>query len=137
MSKSDQKSDPVTSDTVRLDKWLWAARFFKTRSLASGAVSGGKVSLNGGRCQPGKRIRPGDKLRIRRGQEQFTVVVCAVSNKRRGAPEAALLYMEDKTREQQRDLVRQQHSAGQAAPQYRPGKHDRRRLAKIKRQRFD
>lgn len=134
MAKTNQQSDPTTNDTMRLDKWLWVARFFKTRSLASEAVSGGKVGLNGNRSQPGKRVRVGDTLRIRRAQEQFTVVVCALCDKRRGAPEAALLYIEDETNKQHRDLLRQQRSASHAAPQHRPNKQDRRRLTKIKRQ---
>jgi ribosome-associated heat shock protein Hsp15 len=134
MPKSDQQPELTTSEAIRLDKWLWAARFFKTRSLASEAVSGGKVSLNGSRSQPGKRVRVGDTLRIRRGQEQFTVVVCALSDKRRGAPEAALLYTEDKASRQQRDLLRRQRSASHTAPPHRPSKQDRRRLSKIKRQ---
>lgn len=134
MPKPDQQSGLTTGKAMRLDKWLWAARFFKTRSLASEAVSGGKVSLNGSRCQPGKRLRVGDALRIRRGQEQFNVVVCNLCDKRRGAPEAALLYTEDKASQQQRDQLRRQRSAGHTAPLHRPNKQDRRRLSKIKRQ---
>ena len=134
MPKPDQQTELTTGEAMRLDKWLWVARFFKTRSLASEAVSGGKVSLNGSRSQPGKRLRAGDTLRIRRGQEQFTVVVCALCDKRRGAPEAALLYREDEASQQQRDLLRRQRSASHSAPLHRPNKQDRRRLSKIKRQ---
>ena len=87
-----QKSEE--DDKVRLDKWLWAARFYKTRALAKAAIESGKVHCRGERCKPGKEPRVGDELQIRIGFEERTVVVQALSIVRRGAPEAQALYAE-------------------------------------------
>lgn len=96
---------------VRLDKWLWAARFFKTRSLATYAVSGGKVYLNEQRIKPAKEVHIGDKLKIRTGYTERTVIVQALSIQRRPATEAVLLYEETaesiEKREQSAKLHRQ------------------------------
>ena len=81
-------------DKVRLDKWLWAARFFKTRSIAIAAIESGKVHVDGARAKPAKEIRTGATLMVRRGEEPLEVVVKAISAVRRGALEAALLYEE-------------------------------------------
>ena len=81
-------------DKVRLDKWLWAARFYKTRALAKAAIESGKVHCRGERCKPSKEPRLGDELQIRVGLEERTVEVKALSVVRRGAPEAQLLYAE-------------------------------------------
>lgn len=87
-----QKSDE--EDNVRLDKWLWAARFYKTRALAKAAIESGKVHCRGERCKPGKELRIGDQFQIRTGFDERTVVVEALSVVRRGAPEAQTLYSE-------------------------------------------
>ena len=79
---------------IRIDKWLWAARFFKTRSLAAEAVAGGKVKMNGERVKAAKAIRPDDELSIHVGPYEYVVRVLGVSNRRGPAPEAALLYAE-------------------------------------------
>ncbi|MEB0040314.1 MULTISPECIES: S4 domain-containing protein [unclassified Pseudomonas] len=81
-------------DKVRLDKWLWAARFFKTRALAKAAIESGKVHWRGERCKPGKEPRLGDEYQIRAGFDERSVVVQALSAVRRGAPEAHALYTE-------------------------------------------
>ena len=81
-------------DKVRLDKWLWAARFFKTRALAKAAIEGGKVQCRGERCKPGKEPRVGDEYVIRARFDERTVRVLALSEVRRGAAEAQLLYAE-------------------------------------------
>jgi ribosome-associated heat shock protein Hsp15 len=81
-------------EKIRLDKWLWAARFFKTRALAKAAIEGGKVQCRGERCKPGKEPRIGDEYVIRAGFDERTVRVLALSEVRRGAPEAQLLYAE-------------------------------------------
>ena len=81
-------------DKIRLDKWLWAARFFKTRALCKAAIEGGKVHHRGERCKPGKEPKVGDEYVIRAGFDERTVVVRALSMVRRGAPEAQLLYEE-------------------------------------------
>ena len=79
---------------VRIDKWLWAARFFKSRSLAQKAVTSGRVKCNGERVKPARTIRLGDHVRVRRGDEEMIVVVKLVTEQRRGAPEAQRLYAE-------------------------------------------
>ena len=85
---------PEEDDKVRLDKWLWAARFYKTRALAKAAIESGKVHCRGERCKPGKEPRVGDEFVLRTGFEERTVVVKALSVVRRGAPEAQALYEE-------------------------------------------
>ena len=91
---------------VRLDKWLWAARFFKTRALAKAAIEGGKVHCKGERCKPSKEPKLGEQLVIRAGFDERTVVIRALSAVRKGAPEAQLLYEE--TAE---SLARREHAA--------------------------
>ena len=81
-------------ETVRLDKWLWAARFFKTRALAKEAIEGGKVHCRGERCKPGKEPKVGDELSIRQGFDERRIKVEALSAVRRGAAEAQALYTE-------------------------------------------
>lgn len=119
---------------VRLDKWLWAARFFKTRSLASQAVAGGKVQVDGLRAKPSREVAVGDFLRIQKDQEEFVIVVRAVSGQRRGAPEAQLLYEETldsiAARVEARETRRLLRVAG-AAPPGRPGKRDRRLIRRF------
>lgn len=119
---------------VRLDKWLWAARFFKTRSLASQAVAGGKVQVDGLRAKPSREVAVGDFLRIQKDQEEFVIVVRAVSGQRRGAPEAQLLYEETQdsiaARVEARETRRLLRVAG-AAPPGRPGKRDRRLIRRF------
>lgn len=83
-----------TEEKVRLDKWLWAARFYKTRALAKEAIEGGKVHCRGERCKPSKEPKVGDELVIRAGYDERTVVIEQLSAVRRGAPQAQLLYRE-------------------------------------------
>jgi len=85
---------PTETSKVRIDKWIWAARFFKTRSLATDAVAGGKVRLNQQRIKPAKEVHVGDELIIRTGYVERTVIVQSLSKQRRSAKEAVLLYEE-------------------------------------------
>jgi ribosome-associated heat shock protein Hsp15 len=78
----------------RLDKWLWAARFFKTRSLAAAAVDGGRIKLAGQHVKPAREVKPGDQLEIVAGEQRFVVMVRGLNEQRRPAPEARLLYEE-------------------------------------------
>jgi ribosome-associated heat shock protein Hsp15 len=121
---------------IRLDKWLWAARFFKTRSMASQAVTGGKVHVNGQRAKPARIVQIGDKLQITRNELTFIVQVQAVSERRRPAVEACLLYEEEaesiKVREEE-SAIRKMIHAGQIAPAGRPGKRDRRKIREFTR----
>lgn len=89
-----QEAPVEKDDTCRLDKWLWAARFFKTRSLASDAVDGGKVRIDGDRAKNAREMKPGMRVSIKNKDMQIEVEVLALSTVRRGAPEAALLYRE-------------------------------------------
>jgi ribosome-associated heat shock protein Hsp15 len=121
---------------IRIDKWLWAARFFKTRSLASQAVNGGKVHLNGSRTKSSKEVNVGDRLLITKGQLEFDILIEGLSKYRRPAAEAQLLYEEfeesiTKRKEQieQRRMIR----AGQPAPEKKPGKRDRRKIREFTR----
>jgi len=116
---------------IRIDKWLWAARFFKTRSMASQAVNGGRVHINGQRVKPAKVVQVGDELNITVNQLTFVVKVLAVSERRRPAVEARCLYQESddsiKVREECRE-IRRLSGAGHTAPAGRPGKRDRRKI---------
>jgi ribosome-associated heat shock protein Hsp15 len=122
-------------DGTRIDKWLWAARFFKTRSNAAEAVAGGKVHLNEARIKPAKTVSIGDKLRIRRGDFEFTVVVRAISNQRRQASEAQQLYEELEESIQRRAAIAADRRAARALGLHRakrPDKKSRRDLLRIK-----
>ena len=115
---------------VRLDKWLWAARFFKTRALAKEAIEGGKVHCRGERCKPGKEPKVGDELQIRIGFDERTVLVQALSAVRRGAPEAQLLYSETAESISRREEAAAQRKAGALGVETdgRPSKKQRRQL---------
>lgn len=123
-----QKSDE--DDKVRLDKWLWAARFFKTRALAKAAIESGKVHCRGERCKPGKEPRVGDEFQIRAGFDERTVVVLALSIVRRGAPEAQLLYSETPQSLEKREQAAQMRKAGSlgVTTDGKPTKKQRRQL---------
>lgn len=118
------------SDSLRLDKWLWAARFFKTRSLATQAVNGGKVHLNGIRVKPAHIVKIGDNLTVQCGQTAFEVEVLALAHLRRPAVEARLLYLESPesmaARERQREMNKLLGPV--FAPETKPNKRDRRKI---------
>jgi ribosome-associated heat shock protein Hsp15 len=121
----------VTEGKVRIDKWLWAARFFKTRSLATDAVAGGRVHMDGQRVKPAKDVRVGDRLEITIGEVTFAVEVLGLADKRGPASKAQALYSESEEsrarREHQRELRRMAPPLGHDL-QGRPSKRDRRRL---------
>lgn len=125
------------TEIVRLDKWLWAARFFKTRSLASQAVNGGKVHVNGHRGKAAHSVVIGDKLIISIGTMEFHVAVLALARFRRPAAEAQLLYAETAesiaARVEQREM-KKMLSAGFSAPSQKPGKRDRRKIRSFTRE---
>jgi ribosome-associated heat shock protein Hsp15 len=118
-------------ENIRLDKWLWAARFFKTRPQAAQAVTGGKVHLNGNRVKAARTVAIDDNLVITKGIVEFSVKVLGVSQYRRPAVEAQLLYEESeqsiKIREENR-VLRKMNRAGYLAPAKKPGKRDRRKI---------
>jgi len=123
------------SSSVRLDKWLWAARFFKTRSVARDAVAGGKVHLNGNRAKPGRSINVGDELRIQRGEEEYIISILEASMRRGPATVAGTLYEESEENRvrreklaEERKLEYQQHQTRER----RPDKRQRRRIIRFK-----
>lgn len=130
---NDDKNQETKSE-IRVDKWLWAARFFKTRSLAADAVAGGKVALNGGRPKPSRIIRPGDCLSIRRGAYEWSIIVKGTSNYRGPASDAAALYEETEESRTKRQAamaqLKLQRPAIFESPR-RPSKKDRRAIAKF------
>lgn len=129
MSPSNLKTD---SNKIRIDKWLWAARFFKTRSLASDAVECGKVLLNEARVKPAKSVALGDMLSIRVGPYQFVVELLQLSDKRGGAPQAQKMYSETAASRMRREVIAIELKASASMLTGRPTKKDRRDLDKIK-----
>ena len=126
---------PEDANRVRLDKWLWAARFYKTRSLAKSAVDGGKVHLNGARTKPAKEVVAGDRLIVTRGGIEQTIVIAAVSERRGGASIAATLFDETPESVDARARIRadrRMQAAGLTVPKSRPNKKQRRALRDLK-----
>ena len=126
---------PPDTNSLRLDKWLWAARFFKTRTLAVDAVTGGKVHLDGQRVKPSRQIRPGMKLRIHQGDIERTVVIVALNHQRRPAREAVLLYEEtaDSIAAREQHALSHTTTGKRDSGTGRPTKRDRRRLRSFRR----
>jgi ribosome-associated heat shock protein Hsp15 len=121
-------------DSQRIDKWLWAARFFKTRALAAEAVNGGHVHVDGERVKPARSLRPGDRLRITRGHETWEVVVCGLNEQRRPAAEAQRLYEETAESRARREADAQQRRLLRAAvprTEHRPDKRQRRHIRRF------
>ena len=121
--------------SVRIDKWLWAARFFKTRSLAKAAIDGGKVHCNGERCKSSRELAIGHVLTIRQGLDERIVVVKALDEQRRGAPEAARLYEETAESIATREKLAAERKAMNAAvvnQSGRPTKQGRRHIHRFK-----
>ncbi len=130
---SDQ--DLKTNISVRLDKWLWAARFFRTRALAKQAVEGGKVHYNGQRSKVSKMVEIGAELRIRQGFDEREVIVKGLSDQRRGAPEAQMLYEETPESIKRRmDAADKRKQFKDANPMqaHRPNKKERRQIHRFK-----
>jgi len=123
-----------TITAVRIDKWLWAARFFRTRSLAKDAIEGGKVHCQGERVKVSKEIRVGMQLKIRQGLEEKVVEVLALSEVRSSAPVAQLLYHETaESLERRMLLAENRRLLNQARPEHRPNKHERQQLDRFQR----
>lgn len=124
-----------TIEKMRLDKWLWAARFFKTRSMATDAINGGKVHLNGDRVKAAHAVKVGDEVRVRREQQEWTVIVRALNEKRRPASEAVLLYEETDSSRERREAAQQSRRDAKVGQQreHRPSKKERREILRFKR----
>ncbi|HEX5382826.1 MAG TPA: S4 domain-containing protein [Acinetobacter sp.] len=130
MPKAEQN---LPAETVRIDKWLWAARFFKTRSIAKSAIEGGKVHFDGERVKVSKEVRVGMELTIQQGFEKKTIIIKAISNVRGPAPIAQQLYEETEVSLAKRELLASQRKLHNLArPDHRPSKKDRRQISKFK-----
>jgi ribosome-associated heat shock protein Hsp15 len=129
------KGKAADDEAVRLDKWLWAARFYKTRALAREMIDGGKVHYNGQRGKPSKIVELNAELKLRQGNEERTVIVLAVTNQRRGADEAQQMYQETEASIVNREkvaLARKMNALTMPHPDRRPDKKERRDLIKFK-----
>lgn len=119
------------NDKVRIDKWLWAARFFKTRGLARDAIKGGKVQIEGHRVKPGRTLAAGDRLTIRRGEEEFEVTVTDLGDRRLSAAQAQEKYVEDPASVSRREAAAAQRKLDQEARTEHPGRPDKRQRREI------
>lgn len=121
-------------DKLRIDKWLWAARFYKTRSLAADEIDKGRVRINNIEAKPAREVKPGDVVALRQGAVQKTVTVLGISSQRGGAPAAQLLYQETDDSLRLRQLAAEQrriaHEPASSLEHGRPTKRDRRSLDK-------
>ena len=125
-------------DRIRIDKWLWAARFYKTRALAAAAVEGGKAQVNGERVKPAKLLKAGDALIVRNGFFEWDITVLALSERRGPAAEAATLYRESeesrKAREEKAALIKAERYSSPVFLKGRPTKKARRQIIKFTRE---
>lgn len=127
----------ASKEGVHLDKWLWAARFYKTRTIAKTMIEGGKIHYNGQRAKVSKIVELGALIKLRQGNEEKEVEVLALSDQRRGAPDAQLLYRETETSLKKREEIawaRKNNALSMPHPDRRPNKHERRNLLKFKHQ---
>jgi len=137
MSKQQQNHDDSSDNSQRLDKWLWAARFYKTRRLAVEAINGGKVHLNDNRIKPSRTVKTEDVLTISKPPYEHVITVLGLSKQRRPAPEAQQLYIEHEESITKRALLKQQlkdQPLGFRHDKGRPNKRDRRHIIKFTRQ---
>lgn len=128
------RSESGAAPRTRIDKWLWAARFFKTRALATEAVSGGHVHLNGTRVKPSRAVNIGDELTIRKGEQEFAIHVCRLSERRGPAREAQKLYEETPesiARREETAQARRIAAASAPRPEGRPDKRSRRKIIRF------
>jgi len=137
MKKNHNSNEQAANETtkIRLDKWLWAARFFKTRALATEAIKGGKVHINESRIKPSHWVKLGEKVRIRKEQHEQTVQIEALSDKRGPAPIAQTLYKETEESIKNRELLsskRREFYLSNPTPVKRPNKKQRRNIIKFK-----
>ena len=120
---------------VRVDKWLWAARFFKTRSLAKAAIEGGKVQLDGQRVKVSREIAIGDRLTIRQGWDEKEITIRSLSDQRGPAAVAQTLYeeSEDSVARREKEALLRRAAGGLNKPNHRPDKHERRQISRLRR----
>ncbi len=133
----NQTEQDLPTAKARIDRWLWCARFYKSRSLAGQAVAGGKVHVNGERVKPARAIGPGDRLSITRGPQSLEIIVLALPERRGPAAESQRCYEETVASIARREKLKEQHALAAALtprPRGRPQKHERRLLVKLRRQ---
>lgn len=135
MSKAEKQPTP---QAVRLDKWLWAARFFKTRSLCKDAIDGGKVSYNGSKGKASRNVEVGALIGLRLGWDEKTIEIKTISGQRRGAPEAQLLYEETSESIEKREKKALEHKSfgGRIMSDHKPNKKERRDIKQLKKDMF-
>ena len=124
----------------RLDSWLWASRFYKTRKLAASAVTAGHVRINNSKSKPGKSIKPGDELAINKSRQHYCIIISRLSPTRQSAPEAQSLYTEpdwSRERREQKNILFRNNQSGLRYERGKPGKKDRQKMVKVKRQEQD
>ena len=131
MSHDQPDSPQPSTDSLRIDKWLWCARFFKSRSLAQQAVEGGHVQVNGERAKASRQVKVGDRLRITRERERFEVEVIGIPERRGPATEARTHYAESAESEAARAAVREFNRLTAPVASGRPDKRERRDLLKL------
>ena len=130
-----KQHETIATDSMRIDKWLWAARFFKTRSIAKAAIEGGKVHINNERVKVSREVRIGIEITVQQGFERKSVIVKALSNVRAGAPIAQQLYEETEVSVARRELLSAQRKLHNLArPDHRPSKKDRRDITRFRQQ---
>ncbi len=131
MSKTEKQP---ASQAIRLDKWLWAARFYKTRSLCKDAIDGGKVSYNGAKGKASRSVEVGATVTLKLGYDEKTIIIKAISVQRRGAPEAQLLYEETAESIEKREKKALQHKTlgGRIMGDHKPNKKERRDIKQLK-----
>ncbi len=136
MQKSEKEfENNAAQPTVRLDKWLWAARFYKTRSLAKAMIDGGKVHYNQQRVKPNKEVKVGDSIRLSQGNVQKEIIILGVTEKRGPAPDAQKLYKETEASITKREQIAEARKYGALSmpnPERRPTKKERRELIEFK-----
>ncbi len=138
MSKKQNSTDTSNQDStsaVRLDKWLWAARFYKTRAIAREMILGGKVHYNGQRCKPSKIVELGASVKFSQGFDEKIVTIEKISDQRRGAPVAQTLYKETQesvSKREENAWARKNNAFFSPSPEHRPDKKQRRELIKFK-----
>ena len=133
MSEQNERkgTPPSGPQGLRIDKWLWCARFFRTRSLAQAAVEGGHVQVNDDRVKPSRSVRIGDRLRIQRDQERFEIEVTGIPGRRGPASEARTHYRETAESEAARLQARELRRLTTSGPARRPDKRERRELVRV------
>ena len=138
MSKKQNSTDTLNQSAilaVRLDKWLWAARFYKTRTIAREMILGGKVHYNGQRCKPSKIVELGASIKLSQGFDEKVVTIEKISDQRRGAPVAQTLYKETQesvSKREENAWARKNNAFFSPSPENRPDKKQRRELIKFK-----